>query len=181
MDYSQSKQTTKQWHHCQEEAEERVSSQYATKLTCSNNRANRGYRPNHDVAPCWIGSLTTANTVNNGWENEPAAIHRGETHVSLKENRNRTPKTENNQLPHLPKPVPLLQSDVFLGQRAGEGSSFPVREQPLARLQGINLASCKHLLAPKHSWSGSHSERAKRFHAFPSSRGQMSWRATWLR
>ena len=92
MDYSQSKQTTKQWHYCQEEAEERVSSQYATKLTCSNNRANRGYRPNHDVAPCRIGSLTIANTVNNGWENEPVAAHRQETHVSLKENRNRIPK-----------------------------------------------------------------------------------------
>ena len=86
------KANNKQWHYCQEEAEEPVSSQYATKLTCSNNRANRGYRPNHDVAPCRKGSLTTANTVNNGWENEPAAAHRRETHVSLKENRNRTTK-----------------------------------------------------------------------------------------
>ena len=66
MDYSPSKQTTKQWHYCQQETEEPVSSRQATKLTCSNNRANRGYRPNHDVAPCRIGSLTTADTVNSG-------------------------------------------------------------------------------------------------------------------
>ena len=59
-----------------------------------------------------------------------------------------------------------------LDRRAGP--SFPVREQPLAKLQGIKLAPCTNLLlAPKHSWSGSHSERAKRFHALPSSRGQM--------
>ena len=92
MDYSPSKQTTKQWHYCQQETEEPVSSQQAPKLTCSNNRANRGYHPNHDVAPCRIGSLTTADTVNSGWEIEPAAEHRRETHVSLKENRNRIPK-----------------------------------------------------------------------------------------
>ena len=156
MDYSQSKQTTKQWHYCQQETEEPVSSQYATKLTCSNNCANRGYRPNHDVAPCRIGSLDDSQRCKQRVRKWASRSTQTRTHVSLKENWNRTPKTENNQLPHLPKPVPFLQSDVFLGQRASERSSFPVCEQPLARLQGIKLVACINLLAPKHSWGGSH-------------------------
>ena len=97
MDYSQSKQTTKQL----TIARKKQKSQSAHNTPQNSPAATTvqieaQYRPNHDVAPCRIGSLTTANTVNNGWEkkweNEPAAAHRRETHVSLKENRNRIPK-----------------------------------------------------------------------------------------
>ena len=171
-----------------------------TLLPARNRRASQlttSHKTHLQQQPCksrvpsqpWCRSFSLDrlfdDSVNNGWENEPAAAaaHRRETHVSLKENRNRIPKRKIiSCLTCQTEPFPLLQSDVFLGQRAGERSIFPVRKQPLARLQCVKLAACKNLLlAPKHSWSGSHSERAKRFHALPSSRGRMRWRATQLR
>ena len=154
-----------------------------TLLPARNRRASQltiSHKTHLQQQPCksrvpsqpWRRSLQDRlfdDTVNNGWENEPAAAaaHRRETHVSLKEKRNRIPKRKIiSCLTCQTEPFPFLQSDVFLGQRAGERSSFPVRKQPLGRLQGIKLAACKNLLlAPKHSWSGSHSGRAKRFHA----------------